>query len=99
MKIVTSMKVESFTKSDDTQGITLKPIYEDLTDVAYYNCKLVKVNRATGERLVHKSNMGIILEWSRIEALGTVYPVAWSSLSDIIKTLESTDSTCYYDFI
>ena len=99
MKVVTSMKAEIFTKSDDTQGITLKPIYEDLTDVTYYNCKLVKVNRATCERLVHKSNMGILLEWSRIEALGTVYPIAWSSMSEIIKSLESIDSTCYYDFI
>ncbi len=99
MKIITSMKAESFTKTENTQGITIKPIYEELVGVAYCNCKLLKVNKETGERLVHKSSMGILLEWGRIEALGTLYPVKLSSMAEIIKSIEAVDSSCYYYFI
>ena len=62
-------------------------------------CRLLRINKRTGEKLVHTSCFGATLEWGRIEALGTVYQVEASKASELLQDLEYFDPLSNYGWL
>lgn len=58
--------------------------------------KLLRVNKETGNALVHNAYMGAVLEWLFPVISGTFYPVDMSLASEIIQDLQYADPLNWY---
>ena len=60
------------------------------------NLKLLRVNKETGNALVHNAYMGAVLEWLIPGALGTSYPVDMALANEIVQDLQYADPLNWY---